>query len=510
MDFNSFDDLLAECEKHFHLEGLRDLCTEAKIEKSGACIQLVAIALFKLASEENEASSVDVEFAESALELVATQLNREMPYIESLALLRVAITKYLKTNKTDTALLSTFTNLYTSLCEKIKRYASRAEAQNSYAKSGRDPHFEDEDTQRTILVDIGNEEERYEKQWKALIEDVLLWLPRDHEFATEVISCILQNVLNPKPFATNGKLRMGLENIGGEVAKNCLISAGASAERRLERLERILRPTIYPYLSNNLHLEERRELFDKFLDEVSSLAKDLPKDNAMEGRFGALFTQLTHAWTESLELKSDDDSDCSMNQDEWLHKFCERLMGIEVHVKDRDQGLVSAYKVFCDALAKPAWSALPPFTVQDIHDMIEKKEGQLTEFKEDAGDDKQLTGICEEICAFANTNRGGTILLGVADDGRIKGIIRTADDWAGSILNVIRDLFKPQLVIRTEEIVVEVENEEPKIVFAVRIPPRRRSEVFQFRGRIWVRKASRKQDTTPDEKRDLFQGKHLW
>ena len=50
-----------------------------------------------------------------------------------------------------------------------------------------------------------------------------------------------------------------------------------------------------------------------------------------------------------------------------------------------------------------------------IHELIQAGEGYHLEFKESP--DK---GFIEEVCAFANSG-GGKILLGVADNGLIKG-----------------------------------------------------------------------------------------
>jgi ATP-dependent DNA helicase RecG len=58
-------------------------------------------------------------------------------------------------------------------------------------------------------------------------------------------------------------------------------------------------------------------------------------------------------------------------------------------------------------------------TVTDIDKIIKQGEGVSVEFKEAQG--KVPTSFYETVVSFANTN-GGTILLGVDDEGNIVGI----------------------------------------------------------------------------------------
>ena len=67
-------------------------------------------------------------------------------------------------------------------------------------------------------------------------------------------------------------------------------------------------------------------------------------------------------------------------------------------------------------------------------------------------DDIRPEQLAKEIVAFANA-RGGRILLGVEDDGRISGIRRSdAQEW---VLNVFRDKVHPQIIPFYEEIALE-------------------------------------------------------
>ena len=56
--------------------------------------------------------------------------------------------------------------------------------------------------------------------------------------------------------------------------------------------------------------------------------------------------------------------------------------------------------------------------------------------------------IKKEVVAFANTH-GGTVYVGIADDGRIVGV-RTADKVLLQIVNIIRDAIKPDVTLFTD------------------------------------------------------------
>ena len=69
---------------------------------------------------------------------------------------------------------------------------------------------------------------------------------------------------------------------------------------------------------------------------------------------------------------------------------------------------------------------------QKIKDIILTGEGYHIEFKQAL--DKSLI---DEVCAFANSS-GGDILVGVTDDGAVKGI-----DIGNRLRSQIQDVLKP-------------------------------------------------------------------
>ena len=82
-------------------------------------------------------------------------------------------------------------------------------------------------------------------------------------------------------------------------------------------------------------------------------------------------------------------------------------------------------------------------------ELVANGENSGVEFKRD---DIRPEQLAKEIVAFANA-RGGRILLGVEDDGRISGIGRSdTQEW---VLNVFRDKVHPQIIPFYEEIALE-------------------------------------------------------
>lgn len=82
----------------------------------------------------------------------------------------------------------------------------------------------------------------------------------------------------------------------------------------------------------------------------------------------------------------------------------------------------------------------------DLSQLDEHSESETLELKE-SFDTKTL----ETIGAFANTN-GGTILVGVRDDGRISGITvgkNTLEEWAQKMQSKIQPRFLPSMTKRT-------------------------------------------------------------
>jgi ATP-dependent DNA helicase RecG len=89
-------------------------------------------------------------------------------------------------------------------------------------------------------------------------------------------------------------------------------------------------------------------------------------------------------------------------------------------------------------------------THTELLEFIANGENSGVEFKEDA---LQNYDLAKELVAFSNL-RGGKVLLGVADDGRIAGLTRpNLEEW---VMTTCRDKIRPA-IIPFFEIVSEVE-----------------------------------------------------
>lgn len=88
-----------------------------------------------------------------------------------------------------------------------------------------------------------------------------------------------------------------------------------------------------------------------------------------------------------------------------------------------------------------------------------RQEGKTTEFKREYTDDLKYT-----VVAFANTD-GGTIYIGIHDDGSVHGVQNT-DGTMLRITNMIRDVVRPDVTMFTDCTVEEMEG-QPIVVVTV-------------------------------------------
>jgi predicted HTH transcriptional regulator len=121
-----------------------------------------------------------------------------------------------------------------------------------------------------------------------------------------------------------------------------------------------------------------------------------------------------------------------------------------------DDLMLRLYKEF----ATPETDKQASLTKVPILKLIEQDESQTVEFKETLECDTQQRGKNKDvlisslktIAAFLNSNSGGTLLVGVDDSGKIKGIERdlsliksgNTDKFEQKIRNCLKDRFKPQ------------------------------------------------------------------
>jgi len=118
---------------------------------------------------------------------------------------------------------------------------------------------------------------------------------------------------------------------------------------------------------------------------------------------------------------------------------------------------------------------------KSLRKVLQRGEGQHVEFKRCGS----LPGkdVLETICAFAN-HFGGSVFLGVLDDGSVEGVGARALEIERNISNIIGnpDVFKPMPVVDFEEI-----DAEERVVVRVWVPES--PDVHSYKGRVYDRRA---------------------
>ncbi len=121
-----------------------------------------------------------------------------------------------------------------------------------------------------------------------------------------------------------------------------------------------------------------------------------------------------------------------------------------------------------------------------LADLIALGEGFTTEFKRSG-----TSGLGHEMCAFANAT-GGTILLGVADDGAVLGVGHH---------NRLKS--EAQSIARSAEPPIAVEIESVGQVLFVRVPAQQ-GKPYSFGGRFFIREGASSQQMSREQIREFF------
>lgn len=135
---------------------------------------------------------------------------------------------------------------------------------------------------------------------------------------------------------------------------------------------------------------------------------------------------------------------------------------------------------------------------QDLKNLIATGEGLFLEFKHRVSSPEK---IAREIAAFANA-KGGTILIGVADNGEIVGTESYMEEefW----LNQATELCIPKVAIR-----MALFNFGKKDVIIVEVPEAKKKPVFvkgEKRRKVFIRKEDKSQLASEDMIEVLKQG----
>lgn len=137
-------------------------------------------------------------------------------------------------------------------------------------------------------------------------------------------------------------------------------------------------------------------------------------------------------------------------------------------------------------------------TQTDLLELIENGENSGVEFKRDGIDNRALA---KEIVAFANL-RGGSIILGVADDGTIEGITREKlEEW---VMTACRDKIRPE-IIPYFEMVKNVQPGKDVAVITVESGWSVHCVWHDNHRAYYVRVGSESREASPEELERLFQ-----
>ena len=128
---------------------------------------------------------------------------------------------------------------------------------------------------------------------------------------------------------------------------------------------------------------------------------------------------------------------------------------------------------------------------KELLELIKTGEGYTIEFKE-----RLNSSLGKEICAFANSS-GGKIILGVSDDGSIKGFNLTNADNS-KIQDIARNMdpsFKVAIKKVSNLVVIYV--------------PEGKNKPYAVNGHFYLRQGANSQQLSRDEIRTLFQRENL-
>ena len=130
-----------------------------------------------------------------------------------------------------------------------------------------------------------------------------------------------------------------------------------------------------------------------------------------------------------------------------------------------------------------------------LNQILKQGENSAVEFKEG---DVRPESLAKEIVSFANSY-GGVILIGVADDGSIRGVDsdRSFDEW---VTNIARNNIQPPVQITTEEHMIE-----GKKIVEVTVEKGRHRPYQDNSGRFYVRVGSTNRMASLQELMHLFQ-----
>lgn len=146
---------------------------------------------------------------------------------------------------------------------------------------------------------------------------------------------------------------------------------------------------------------------------------------------------------------------------------------------------------------------LPVPNENELLDICRSGEDQLHEFKGQGTEPRKIT---REIAAMLNTRQGGLVFYGIDDDGTIQGSDVKRQKLDQSVQNSLKNTVSPAATIRFHSIAVMGYE-----IVAIVVPPwnRRRRDIYQYEGRVLLRKGTNVFTATPDESKRLHRGEYV-
>lgn len=137
--------------------------------------------------------------------------------------------------------------------------------------------------------------------------------------------------------------------------------------------------------------------------------------------------------------------------------------------------------------------------IQELRSQISLGEDSKHQFKVDV---RNADSLASEMAAFANCE-GGTIYLGVADDGSAPGLGKNDIARINQLIsNAASQLVKSPLTVRTENIALQ----NGRVVIVLTVPKGLDKPYFDKNGVIWLKTgADKRRVNSKEELRRLFQ-----
>jgi hypothetical protein len=144
---------------------------------------------------------------------------------------------------------------------------------------------------------------------------------------------------------------------------------------------------------------------------------------------------------------------------------------------------------------------LPVPSETDILDLCRSGEDQTHEFKAQGTEARKLA---KEVAALLTTQEGGMIVYGVDDDGAIQGTDLKRQELDQRLQNALLNSIAPAPVVKVHS--VKVLGNEVLVIIA---PPWDRRNVYQYEGRVYIRKGTNAFQATHDESKRLHGGHYV-